>query len=158
ARHPGGAGDDVAEVEPQPGELLQALARDVRGARDREPVDELVADARRVGDAGAGVLAHVVVRTQVARGAGEWRGEPFEIAAGKAREAREARRRAPDGVARHAAIVVDHDIYEDAVADRPGRAARRARRRPRMREDVAHVRDVGAHGQADTIDETGGHL
>ena len=39
----------MAEVEPESGPLLQALARDGRGARDREPVDEVVADTCRVG-------------------------------------------------------------------------------------------------------------
>src|SRR5438067_8473595 len=153
ARHAGRAGNHVAEVEAQRGEPAEAFAGHLRRACDREPVHELVADARRVGHAGAGVVPHVVVLAQVARGGGERCGQPREVAAREGGEAGEAGGRPAYGVARDTHVVVDHGGDEGAVAERARVAASRARRRAGVREDRPEMRRVGADGEADRSEE-----
>src|SRR5947208_17048796 len=117
ARHAGRAGNHVAEVEAQRGKPAEAFAGHRRRACDRKPVHELVVDARRVGHAGAGVVPHVVVLAQVARGGGERCGQPREVAAREGGEAGEAGGRPAHGLARDTHVVVDHGGDEGAVAE-----------------------------------------
>src|SRR5438552_11019304 len=158
ARHAGRAGNHGAEVEAQRGEPAEALAGDVRRARDRKPVDELVADAGRVGHAGARVVPHVVVLAQVAGRGRERRGQAREVTAREGGEAREAGRRAAHAVARDAQVVVDHGGDEGAVAERARVAAGRARCRAGVRQDRPEGGWVGADGEADRVGVPGGDL